>query len=216
MLARIRLSIPDQPGTLGRVASAIGVAGGDVHEIQVLACDLGRAVDDVWVRVSSPQHLERLVRGLTSMRGVEVEGVRSNVSEISRLGELELISAVLATGDLQVLVNQAVAALDLTWAAVIDAPFVGVDTVQEPRVLVSSAQGPAVGATIGLPVRLSARRNDRDGAVLVIPLTPTEGALVVARQEGPAFHTNEVYRFGELGKVLGTALARLAAIAEPV
>lgn len=210
MLARIRVSIPDQPGTLGRIASAIGAAGGDVHEVQVLDSELGRATDDVWVRVSGSDHLHRLVRALTSIRGVTVDGVRAPVGEVSRLGELELISAVLETPDLQVMVNQAVASLDLTWAAVVDAASVGVATVHEPTVLASSAQGPAIGTAFGLPVRLAARETATDGALLVIPLAPTSGALVVSRAEGPTFHHREIFRFGELGRVLGQAVFHVA------
>ena len=216
MLARIRVSIPDQPGTLGRIASAIGVAGGDVHEILVLSADLGRATDDVWVRVGGPDHLNRLVRALSSIRGVEVEGVRSNVSEVSRLGELELISAVLANSDLQVLVDQAVAGLDATWAAVVDQPFVGVSDHRPPRVLVSSAQGPAIDSELDLPIRLASRDSAQDGALVVVPLPPTPGALVMSRLEGPSYHGAEIFRLGELGRVLGALLQRLAERSEPV
>ncbi len=210
MLARIRISVPDQPGTLGRVASAIGVAGGDVHEIQVLGADSGRATDDVWVRVAGPTQLNRLAKALGSIRGVTVEGVRSNVSEVSRLGELELISAILVAPDLQVLVDQAVAGLDATWAAIVDPPMVGLDQAHGPRVLVASAQGPAIGESLDLPVRLGARETDHDGSVVIVPLPPTAGALVMARLEGPPYHSAEVFRLGELGKVLGTVLARIA------
>lgn len=209
MLARIRISIPDQPGTLGRVASAIGVAGANVQEIQVLASDLGRAVDNVWVRVAGADHLDRLLRALQSIRGVEVQGARGNVSEVSRLGELKLISAVLRSRDLQVLVDQAVAGMDMTWAAVIDQPFVGVGQARAPHVLASSAQGPVVDSAVELPVRLSARMTPEDGAVVVIPLPPTPGALVLARAEGPSFHANEVFRLGELGRVLGGVVVHL-------
>lgn len=215
MLARIRVSIPDQPGTLGRVAAAIGIAGADVHEIQVLGSDLGRATDDVWVRVAGSTQLDRLVRALASIPGVSVDGVRSNVCEVSRLGELELISAILANHDLQVLVDQAVVGLDATWAAVVDRPVLGLSRTHAPEVLVASAQGPAIGAGVDLPIRLAARETEQDGSIVVVPLPPTQGALVMARLEGPSYHATEVFRLGELGRVLGKILERIATGSDP-
>ena len=44
----LRVELPDVPGSLGRVASAIGAAGGDIEAIEIVEKRYdGTAVDDV-------------------------------------------------------------------------------------------------------------------------------------------------------------------------
>ena len=54
MLLRLRIELPDQPGSLGRVTWTLGVLGADVAQIYVLERDSGRALDDIpWSGVGS-------------------------------------------------------------------------------------------------------------------------------------------------------------------
>ena len=41
-LFKLRLALPDRPGSLGAVASAIGFAGGDIRSLVVLKSEEGR------------------------------------------------------------------------------------------------------------------------------------------------------------------------------
>ena len=70
-LFRLNVALPDRPGSLGLLASAIGAAGGDIKELVVLKSDGGRGFDDITVAVpgSDPSDLVDL---LNSMGGVEV------------------------------------------------------------------------------------------------------------------------------------------------
>ena len=43
----LRVELPDVPGSLGRVATAIGMAGGDIEAIEIVEKRDGTAVDDV-------------------------------------------------------------------------------------------------------------------------------------------------------------------------
>ena len=45
----LRLWLPDIPGTLGRVAAAIGEANGDVIGIEILERGAGMAIDELIV-----------------------------------------------------------------------------------------------------------------------------------------------------------------------
>src|SRR5664279_589072 len=76
VLARLRISVPDRPGSLGRVTSAIGAAGGDIAKVDVLESESGRALDDVFVQVRDLAHLDRLSRTLQSLTGVTIHGVQ--------------------------------------------------------------------------------------------------------------------------------------------
>ncbi|CAB4674185.1 unannotated protein [freshwater metagenome] len=70
-LFRLNVALPDRPGSLGLLASAIGAAGGDIRELVVLKSEDGRGFDDITVAVpgSDPTDLLDL---LNSIGGVEV------------------------------------------------------------------------------------------------------------------------------------------------
>lgn len=70
-LFRLNVAIPDRPGSLGLLASAIGAAGGDIRELVVLKSEGGRGFDDISVAIpgSDPGDLIDL---LNSIGGVEV------------------------------------------------------------------------------------------------------------------------------------------------
>ena len=70
-LFRLQIALPDRPGSLGLLASAIGAAGGDIRELVVLKSEYGRGFDDITVAVpgSNPTDLIEL---LSSIGGVEV------------------------------------------------------------------------------------------------------------------------------------------------
>ena len=70
-LFKLRVTLPDRPGSLGAVASAIGFAGGDIRSLVVLKSEDGRGVDDITVAIpgSDPQDLLNV---LGDIGGVEV------------------------------------------------------------------------------------------------------------------------------------------------
>jgi hypothetical protein len=49
MLLRLRVELPDRPGSLGQVARTLGVVGADIVSVIVLERAQGRAVDDFTV-----------------------------------------------------------------------------------------------------------------------------------------------------------------------
>ena len=71
---RFQIALPDRPGSLGAVASAIGFAGGDIRGLVVLSSEGGRGIDDITVAFpgNDPQDL---VNVLSAIGGVEVISV---------------------------------------------------------------------------------------------------------------------------------------------
>lgn len=71
----LEVSLPDRPGSLGAVASAIGFAGGDIRGLQVLRSADGRGYDEITVAVpgNDPTDLQGV---LTAIGGVEVLSCR--------------------------------------------------------------------------------------------------------------------------------------------
>lgn len=70
-LFRLHVALPDRPGSLGTIASAIGAAGGDIRGLVVVKSEDGRGYDDITVAVPGSDPTD-LVNVLTSIGGVEV------------------------------------------------------------------------------------------------------------------------------------------------
>jgi ACT domain-containing protein len=73
-LCRLEISLPDRPGSLGLLASAIGAAGADIRGLNVIKSEDGRGYDEVTVAVPGSDPTD-LVEVLGSIGGVEVISV---------------------------------------------------------------------------------------------------------------------------------------------
>ena len=67
----MQVALPDRPGSLGMLASAIGSAGGDIRGLQVLRSENGIGYDEIIVAVPGTDPSD-LVEVLNSIGGVEV------------------------------------------------------------------------------------------------------------------------------------------------
>ena len=70
----LQVSLPDRPGSLGMLASAIGTAGADIRELVVLRSEGGTGYDEITVAVPGTDPTD-LVEVLNSIGGVEVLSV---------------------------------------------------------------------------------------------------------------------------------------------
>ena len=73
-LFRLQVTLPDRPGSLGMLASAIGSAGADIRGLQVLKSEDGTGYDEITVAVPGTDPSD-LVEILNSIGGVEVLSV---------------------------------------------------------------------------------------------------------------------------------------------
>ena len=222
MLVRIRLTVPDRPGALGQVASAIGQAGADVVQVEVLSAENGRAVDDVHVRVHDTAHLERLTGGLRGTPGVEVTGVMLSPPPVTGHAELELAARLVQQPDrvLHTLVDGVPAALGADWAAVLSgrgpAATGALDVVDTLELAGIRAPQRISVLEGGLPLRVGAPRIPLDGGRLavgtaLVPVGGHEGlGLLVVREDGPPFHRAETFRLAEIARIAGAVVQRAA------
>lgn len=75
-LFRLEISLPDRPGSLGLLASAIGAAGADIRGLTVIKSEGGRGFDEVTVAVPGSDPTD-LVNVLGAIGGVEVISVNA-------------------------------------------------------------------------------------------------------------------------------------------
>jgi ACT domain-containing protein len=71
---RLNVSLPDRPGSLGLLASAIGAAGGDIRGLVVLKSEAGRGYDEITVAVPGSDPTD-LLNVLGAIGGVEVVAI---------------------------------------------------------------------------------------------------------------------------------------------
>jgi ACT domain len=69
----LRVELPDVPGSLGRVATAIGEAGGDIEAIEIVEHSAdGTAVDDVLLETAPGVMPDSIVSACNQLDGVQV------------------------------------------------------------------------------------------------------------------------------------------------
>ncbi|MBB6348769.1 ACT domain-containing protein [Nonomuraea muscovyensis] len=187
MLLRVRITLPDRPGSLAQVTRVLGTAGADITQVTVLDRGDGRAVDDLTVYCPEGTPKETLVKGLHGVEGVTVEGVWSTREAPGTYPELEILKYITTAGDraLTTLVDSLPVLFSADWAA----------TAAEHGVVYASWRAPQkVPLPDSVPARPTAATLEGGLHVIHAPLPPLALTLLLARSDGPAFHRIEVHR----------------------
>jgi len=226
MLLRLRVRLPDRPGSLGQVARTLGVTGADIVQMVVLERIGGRAVDDFTVIWPAAAPADRILAGLAAIPGVTVEGVWRSVGAPAVGGaDAELVGQVAANpaDGVATLVDAVPGLLSADWAAVLTvaadwarpgddhAPEVVCASWQAPHPLTAPDVTPLRPRSFEGPERYATAPFGRAGLVLL---------LARAGEEAPAFHVTEVDRLAQLVRasalVLGSRLDQVTGSARPV
>lgn len=245
MLLRVRVTLPDRPGSLGQVARTLGVAGADIVQVVVLERVGGRAVDDFTVVWPGAARVDRLMAGLAAVPGVRVDGLwRAIGAPVSGGHDAELLAQVASSPSegLSTLVDAVPGLLAADWAAALvvsaDWPLrAGVSTPADPTgadavilddssVVYTSWQAPdPLFLPEVTPLRARAMEGLDGTKYAVAPFGRAGLVLVVARtidEELPAaaFHITEVERVAQLVKaaavLLGDRLDLASSVETPV
>ncbi|WP_433239257.1 amino acid-binding protein [Streptosporangium sp. CA-135522] len=200
MLLRLRIALPDQPGSLSRITHVLGSAGADITQLVVLERGEGRAVDDITVYWPDSAPRETLVEGLQSIPGVTVEGVWGTREAPGTYPELEILKYITTAGD------RALATLLDSMPVLFSADWAAAGTEDDPRTVVhSSWRAPAeVPFPADTPGRPTATTLDSGLHVISAPLPPLALTFLLARADGPAFHRIEVHRLTRILEIFLT------------
>jgi hypothetical protein len=87
----MRLVVPDRPGVLGAVATALGTVGADILSVDVIQRSPGSATDDFVVELPPDKLADSLVSAASTVEGVHVESIRPYAGQIDPHRELELL-----------------------------------------------------------------------------------------------------------------------------
>jgi malate dehydrogenase (oxaloacetate-decarboxylating) len=109
----LRCKLADQPGILGMLTTAIGQTGTHVGNIAVVGVDNQFKHRDITVYCSNDDDLNKLLRHLSRIDGVEVVEVRNDVLKIHHRGAINVSSRIPITtiNDLRMLYTPGVASV---------------------------------------------------------------------------------------------------------
>ena len=210
----LRLVVPDRPGILGAVATALGDAGIDIVSIDVLERGSGVAVDDVVVELPRDRLPDSLITAVRAVPGVEVEALRPFAGPLDTHRELELLEALARTAEdaaVKLLAAELPRVFHAGWAVVLSA------TSDAWEVAAASEAAPAFEG-VALPwmplpgPRLLSSEEDwmperwREMAIemMVAPYGGPGCAVVLGRSGGPAFRRSELLRLAHLTGIATT------------
>ena len=210
----LRLVVPDRPGILGAVATALGDARIDIVSVDVLERAGGVAVDDVVVDLPPGRLPDSLITAAQQVPGVTVESLRPFAGPLDTHRELELLDALARAAEgtaVKLLAAELPRVFHSGWAAVLE-------TADDSwRVGSSSEAAPSFDgvALPWMPLRgprllpsdedwLPERWQEMAIEMMAAPYGGPGCAVVLGRSGGPAFRRSELGRLVHLTGIATT------------
>jgi len=214
----LRVVLPDRPGMLGAVATALGQAGGDIVSLDVVERGPDGAVDDLVVTMPPGGLADALITAAQGVPGVVVESLRPYHGGQDLHRDLELLDVLAASPSdgLSLLVANAPGVFRAGWALLLKARA---DAGAVPTVLAASGGAPDVERVLPwLPLAQARRLDPREAWVperwravgtelVAAPVGSPERAVLVGRPGGPRFRASEVLRLTHLAGIAATVAA---------
>jgi hypothetical protein len=212
----LRVILPDKPGNLGAVASALGGAGADILSVDVVERGDGQAIDDLAVELPAGRPPDVLITAAESVPGVAVESVRPYTGHLDTHRELELVDEIAGNPakGLALLADEVPRLFRAGWA------LVAVSEPDRSYRIAESAAAPETrsGHLPWLPLDAAVALDERhwvpepwralDTELAAAPFgtgTPPK-TLVVGRPGGPIFRPSELARLAHLAGIVATVL----------
>ena len=198
----LRVQLPDVPGSLGRLASAIGSSGANIDAIEIVGRDAaaGVAIDDVFIAPDAEVMPDSIVSACTSLDGVKVLWISRYAAGGNLFLDLEAVESM--TQDpakaIERLVDGLPTVFRVDWGVHLRRDGEGATVVHgttaAPTEIPEKIVWPAnleKGQRIDVPEAWS------DLVVAGSPLSADE-LVVVGRRGGPEFLESEIARLAHL------------------
>ena len=216
----LRLVVPDKPGVLGAVATALGESGVDIVSLDVLERGQGVAVDDIVVDLPRDRLPDSLITAAQSVPGVTVESIRPFAGPLDTHRELELLDELARAGEAasaKLLAAELPRVFHSGWAVVLESA--------DPWVVAAASDAAPAFEGLELPWMplhgprllpsegdwLPARWRDMAIEMMAAPYGGPGCAVVLGRSGGPPYRRSELMRLAHL-----TGIATTVASLPPV
>ena len=192
----MRVELPDVPGSLGRVASAIGEAGGDIDAIEIVEKRDGFAVDDVLLEIPPGTMPDSIISACSTLDGVSVLWISRYAAGGNLFLDLEVVEALTEdpTSARDRLVDLLPIAFRVDWAARITRGTEGLAVVHATDAAPTEFDIPVLTAPMRLP-------GDETYVECAAPFG--DDLIAMGRRGGPEFLDSELARIEHL---LGLAI----------
>lgn len=207
MPAHLRVSVPDRPGSLAALTTALASAGANVLSVSVVEREAGRAVDDLLLDWPYGRAWDAVTAAIDNCAGARVHGLR-HIAEPSITHESDLLGQIAADPHraLEILVDGLPHLLLADWCALFDR--------QWPRQAEYATPGsPQPLPETDHPLARSRTLCVNGESLLLAPVVDSPLRVLVGRYTGPGFTRTEMYRCASL-LATTVAIARLSARAE--
>lgn len=188
----LRVQLPDVPGSLGLVATAIGMSGGDIEAIEIVEKrDDGTVVDDVLLEVADGTMPDSIVSACSALDGVRVLWISRYPAGGNLILDLEAVEELTAAPEeaFDKLVDLLPATFRVDWAARVH---------RAKGVVAGTSAAPDDLEFVELegPIRLEVP----DDEITVYAAARLDGneVIVIGRRGGPEFADSEIARLGHL------------------
>ena len=212
----LRVVLPDQPGSLGAVATALGNAGADILGVDVVERSGGQAIDDLAVELPAERPPDVLITAAESVPGVQVESVRPHSGHLETHRELELIEAIATDpgNGLHLLADGVPRIFRAGWALVAVREGTRSYRLSESTAAPDTRAGDLPWMPLKRAIVIDPAVHwvpdpwaDLDTELAAAPMGDGLQVLVVGRVGGPAFRPSEVARLAHLAGIVTTILA---------
>jgi hypothetical protein len=210
----LRVELPDVPGSLGRVASAIGEAGGDIEAIEIVEHRRdGTAVDDVLLETAPGVMPDSLVSACNRLEGVSVLWISRYGAGGNLFLDLEAVEAL--TQNPASALDELVDLLPVTFRADWALRLRRVGDRLEVVHRTSAAPRATEGHAHWFPARKASRlelppdwARANDGTLIAgAPLGAEDDLVVFGRRGGPDVLDSELARLGHLAALAASIAA---------
>lgn len=92
LIRTLMIEIPSVPGSLGKVATAIGLNGGDIGEVETIKVGTDHTQRNITVQVENEEQLQDLIQAINELEGFRVQTVSDEVLRAHEGGKVQMKS----------------------------------------------------------------------------------------------------------------------------
>lgn len=198
----LRLALPDRPGSLGAVATAMGTVGADINAVEIVEKYEGYAVDDFILELPTGVQPDSLLSVCTSIPGAEVLWLSYYPESWGLQADVDVLNHMTEYPDRaeEILTLEAPQVFRVTWAALVDR--------ETRQVLIRTDLAPDLddGGILALGALDEVRGAElpegwltgwSDTLIAIAPFR-SSASIVLARRGGPEFLKSELARLRHL------------------
>ena len=214
----IRVLLPDEPGSLGKLAGSMGLAQGNIQSVDIVEqFPDGTVMDDIVVTLPGEYLPDTLVSAAQADENMVIDSIRPFSGRVDRRGQVKILANLVKAGAKGASLETLAAGISQTmtagWCVILKT---------KPQVTRAAATPSAPEDEGSTPTSINVTEarmlypdNEDwipetwgllDSSLIATPLYGTDYVLVIGRPGGPEFISSEIEHLDDLGVIIGAIL----------